>query len=439
MFWESDTMGVADNGHLMIGGCDAVELAKTYGTPLYVMDEARIRSNCRQFQLAFKELPMPARAYYASKAQSNLAIARLVYTEGMYMDCVSAGEMYTALQAGVPGQRLALHGNLKTRDELMMALENDVGQIIVDGFDDLTLLIELARAAGKKASILLRLRPGIDAHTHQSIQTATLDCKFGFSLYDGAAMKAVRMALEAQDCIELMGLHCHIGSQIFETQPYALAADSMCEFIAQIGRDTGTWLKTINLGGGFGVAYTPQDDPLPIAYMVRCAGEAVVQAASKHGLDYLPQIEFEPGRCIVGDAGVTLYTVGADKDVPGVRHYVALDGGMADNPRVALYGSVYTPLIANRVRDAADGHYALVGRCCESGDVLVKDACMPAPKVGEVVALMTTGAYHASMASQYNRLANPAAVLVKDGKARLISKRPTLDDIIAYDRLPEDL
>lgn len=439
MLFERESLYIDAKGHVIVGGCDTVVLAKEYGTPLYIMDEADIRTRCRQIVGALKALPMPAKAYYASKAQMNMAISRIVTQEGMFLDTVSGGEMHTALKAGVPAENLAFHGNCKTPAEVRMAIENNVGQIILDAFEDLHLCAEIAKELGKRPKVLIRLRPGIDAHTHNAIKTATLDSKFGFSLYDGAAQAAAKEILNNYPQLELIGVHCHIGSQIFETQPYDMAADYACGFVAEIGKETGHWMKVVNLGGGFGVRYTQEDDPIPVSVMVQSVGESLIKAAREHGLPTTPTLEIEPGRSIVGEAGLTLYSVGANKNVPGVRHYIALDGSMADSPRVALYGAKYTCMLANRANDPVEGVYTLAGRCCESGDILARDVEMPEPKVGDTVVVFTTGAYHASMASQYNRLAFPASVLVKDGKARLISKRPSYEDLVQYDVIPDDL
>lgn len=428
------TMAVNGKGHLTIGGCDTVELAREYGTPLLVVDEAHLRARCRAFKEAFGE----GAVLYAGKALLLKAICRIVAEEGLGLDVVSGGELYTALAAGFPPERLYFHGNNKSEEELAEALAAGVGRIVVDNFHELALLGQLApRAKGARVPVLLRLAPGIEAHTHDYIKTGQLDSKFGFSLAGGQAEEAVALAA-ASNAVELVGLHCHIGSQIFKTAPYAEAAAVMMDFAARIWQQTGTVIKELDLGGGFGIYYAPGDEPLSPREYAAVMREVVAAKAEASGL-VPPRLLVEPGRAIVGPAGTTLYTVGAIKEIPGVRKYVAVDGGMADNIRPALYQARYEALLANKADRPAVEKVSITGKCCESGDMLIWDISLPKAEPGDILAVSCTGAYCYPMASNYNRLPRPAVVLVYEGEAALIGRRETYADLVRLEVVPPRL
>lgn len=421
-------------GRLRIGGCDLGELAMVYGTPLYVLDEASIRAACRAYTTALAEhYPPGGRVLYASKAQCTMALAALVAEEGLGMDVVSEGELHTALAAGVPADRLVLQGNNKPHAELIRGLTAGIGRINVDNLDELHLIAELAEALDTSVRVLFRVAPGIEAHTHDFIRTGQEDSKFGLDLKGGQLDQA--MAFVAQHPrIQWLGLQAHIGSQIFEASAFEQAASVMVDLLVQVRRTHGQVAAELDLGGGLGIAYGPQDDPPAIEHTVQKLSRAVLDACAAH--DYpAPQLVLEPGRSIVGPAGVTLYTVGSRKVVPGVRTYLAVDGGMADNPRPITYGAVYSAAIAERTEGEPE-QVTLAGRYCESGDILIHDLTLPAPRAGDTLVVFATGAYNHAMASNYNRCGRPAMVLVADGQADVVVERESLDDLIRLDRLP---
>lgn len=428
----SDCLGVSPDGHLTIGGYDTVALAAKYGTPAYVMDEGNIRQSCQQFKASIDEYyDGNGLVLYASKAFSCKEIYRVVASEGLGADVVSGGELYTALKAGFPANRIYFHGNNKTREELVMALDAGVHRIVVDNLTELAVLDKLAQEKGKVVDILFRIKPGIDAHTHAFIRTGQIDSKFGLALENGEAMEAVREALSFQN-VNLAGLHCHIGSQIHEIEPFELAAEVMLTFIKKIFDETGFLVKELNLGGGFGIKYTDEDRPQKyIAYMQRVS-TVVKKKAAQFGLP-VPFVLIEPGRSIAAPAGITLYTVGAVKEIAGVRNYVSIDGGMVDNPRYALYKSSYEVLVANRAAAPKDYVATIAGRCCESGDLIQENARIQKPAPGDIVAVLATGAYNYSMASNYNRIPRPPVVFVKDGESRVVVKRESFEDLVQND------
>lgn len=429
------TSKINNNGHLEIGGCDTVELAKKFGTPLYVMDEALIRQRCREFVNAFRDSGLRFQVAYASKAFSVMAMCRIVEEEGMSLDVVSDGELYTALQAGFPAERIHFHGNNKTPYELEMAVDAKIGCFVVDNFVELQMLNAIAGEKKQKVNILLRITPGVDAHTHEYISTGQTDSKFGFDLDNGSAMQAVKEASELSHLI-LLGVHSHIGSQIFEVGGFRLAVDKVTEFALKVRQEHDITFSVINLGGGFGIRYVEGDMPLPVAAYVKAITDAVRSNFGK--LEYpIPEIWIEPGRSIVGDAGTTLYTVGTYKDIPGVRKYVAVDGGMTDNPRPALYEALYEALLANRAQDANEEIVSIAGKCCESGDMLIWDVSLPKVQTGDLLAVACTGAYNYAMASNYNRIRRPAVVFVKDGQADVVVKRETFEYLVGNDVVPE--
>jgi len=431
------TMRINAQGHLEIGGCDVVDLAKEFGTPLYIMDEAEIRGRCRAYLRAFRNDYPQAEILYAGKTFLTLAMCRIIAQEGLGLDVVSGGELYTALKADFPREKIYFHGNNKTPAEIAMALDGKVGRFVVDNFDEIQLVNAMAGERGTKASVLLRVTPGIEAHTHSYIQTGQLDSKFGFTLSTGMALTAAK-AIEQAPHLELVGIHCHIGSQIFDLEPYGIVAGVMMDFAKQIKAETGIEVREIDLGGGLGIKYTREDEPAEINDYARVVLEKIKTKAGATGMD-LPKVLVEPGRSIAGPAGTTIYTVGTIKEIPQVRKYVAVDGGMADNIRPALYESKYEAIVANKANAAATETVTITGKCCESGDMLISDALLPPLQRGDILAVTCTGAYNYSMSSNYNRLPRPAVVLVNDGQAELIVKREDFADLVRNDLVPERL
>lgn len=423
---------VSPEGHLCIGGADTVALAKTHGTPLYVLDETMIRENCRGYERVIaEEYGGNGLICYASKALSCKELYRIVDAEGLGADVVSGGELYTALQAGMPADKIVMHGNSKTNSELQMAVSRGVGRIVCDNLPELERLDKIAAAADTIANVMLRIKPGIDAHTHDFVRTGQIDSKFGFALETGEAMAAVKAA-SLYPNLRLVGLHCHIGSQILETEPFAEAGRVMIAFMNQIREEIGVVLPELNLGGGPGIRYTEADDPKPFGEIVRAILSAVKESCDAADFPK-PYILFEPGRSIVGGAGLTLYTVMAKKVIPNIRTYVLTDGGMCDNPRYALYQSRYEALIANKANQPRGESVTVGGKCCESGDLIGENMPMQDAQEGDILAVLATGAYNYSMASNYNRNPRAEIVMVKDGAARTIVKRETYEDLIRND------
>ncbi len=436
-----DTLKINGKGHLEIGGADCVDLAEKFGTPLYVMDEAYIRNMCRVYRDAIeKYYDGNGLVLYASKAFSCLAVYKIVKQENIGIDVVSGGELFTALKAGFPADKIYMHGNNKLVSELEYALQNDVGTIVVDSYSELDTLDTLSEKYGKRQSILIRVNPGVEAHTHHFIQTAKTDSKFGFSLSDGTAEKITEYAIRKKH-LKLKGYHCHIGSQIFEKQSFILAADKMMAFIREMKDKFAFEADTLNLGGGYGIWYTDEDAKISCDSYAEYLQALIAEIAAKaKAYDVKkPFLLIEPGRSIVGEAGITLYTVGAIKDIPGVKKYVAVDGGMFDNPRYALYQAKYTAVAANRANEKPTETVTIAGKCCESGDIVCANVNLPAVKRGDVLAILSTGAYNYSMASNYNRNLIPPVVLVKDGTAEYIVKPQTFEDLIRNDVVPERL
>jgi len=424
-------------GHLEIGGCDTVDLAKEFGTPLYIMDEELMRQNCAAYRDTLAGIYPDSQVAYAGKAFLTKAMCRLVAEEGLALDVVSGGEIYTGLDADFPAEKMIFHGNNKSPAEILLALKHGVGRFVVDSHGELELLGELAAAAGKVAAIYLRVKPGIEAHTHHFIQTGQLDSKFGLGLADGEAMRAVVAAAKTKG-LELKGLHCHIGSQIFDLEPFKLTAAVMLDFCKEIYSQTGIIIKELDLGGGVGIRYLRQDNPCPLADFARLIADTVKEKCAEHNLP-LPKLLLEPGRSIVGEAGTTLYTVGTIKEVPGIRKYVAVDGGMMDNLRTALYDAKYEAVLANRMNDPAEEIVSIAGKACESGDMLIWDILLPKLGRGDLLACLSTGAYHYSMSNNYNRFPRPAVVFVRGGRADLVVARETYDDLIRNDLLPSGI
>ena len=424
------TAAVNHADHLAIGGCDAVDLAAEFGTPLYVFDEDTLRGMCREFASEFGGRYAHSRIAYASKAFVNPAIARIVAEEGLGLDVVSAGELAVAKAVNFPPDKIYFHGNNKTPDELEFALEYGIGQIVVDSFHELSALDEIAGRRGARQDIMLRLSPGVDPHTHAATTTGILDSKFGFSIETGDAAKAIRQAIAAAN-LDLIGIHFHLGSPIFELEPYALGVEVVLNFLAEF-KEEGLRLEQFSPGGGFAIGYVRHEPPPAIAEYAEVITANTAKLCADLGFGE-PRLVLEPGRSIVGRAGVALYTVGGIKDIPTVRKYVSLDGGMGDNIRPAIYGSEYEAVLANRMSAPPQERVTLAGKYCESGDVLVRDIAMPHIQSGDIVAIPSSGAYAPSMASNYNLNGRPAMVMVKDGAARLIRRRETFADMMQAD------
>ena len=423
---------VNEQGHLTIGGADSVELAKKHGTPLYVLDESCIREQCRTYIRAAREcFGEDALPLYASKALCFTEIYRIAAQEGMGVDCVSGGELYTAKRAGFPTERIYFHGNNKTDRDICDAMDMGVGTFVVDNTDELYAVSREAVRRGITQRILLRITPGIDPHTHRAIVTGNVDSKFGSAIVTGQAIDIVKKAITAEG-VDLVGLHCHIGSQIFDIEPFADAAHIMTEFIATIKNECGYEIRELNLGGGLGVRYTEYDREIDYANAIRQISAIVRELCSSLGIS-LPRVILEPGRSLVAAAGATLYTVGSVKEIPAFRNYVSVDGGMPDNPRYALYQSQYTALVANKASEPRTYRATLAGRCCESGDLLGENMEIQKPERGDILAVLVTGAYNYSMASNYNRLPRPPVVMVKDGVDRVVVRRESYEDIVRND------
>ncbi len=421
-----------EQGHLTIGGIDSLSLAKEYGTPLYVIDENAVRAQFRTYKEAAAEsFGKDALPLYASKALCFTQMYRIANEEGLGIDCVSGGELYTAKRAGFPAERIYFHGNNKTDLDICDAVDMGVGTFVVDNSEELCAVSAEAQRRGITQKILLRITPGIDPHTHKAISTGNVDSKFGSAIVTGQAMEIVKAAIAANG-IDLAGIHCHIGSQIFDIEPFEDAVKIMVKFIADIKAECAYELRELNLGGGLGVKYTEYDRDIDYAEAVRGIGKIVKALCAEYGIS-LPRVLLEPGRSLVAAAGATLYTVGSVKEIKGFKNYISVDGGMPDNPRYALYQSQYTALIANKATEPCDFEATVAGRCCESGDLIGEAMKLQRPVRGDILAVLVTGAYNYSMASNYNRLPRPALVMVKDGKSRLAVKRETYEDLVRND------
>ena len=424
--------GINSEGHFTLGGADTVSLAQKYGTPLYLINENDIVSTCRTYRDAVKKYFSEKSAiYYASKALSCKEIYRIIEKEDINTDVVSLGELYTAIKAGYTPSRICLHGNNKTDEEISAALSYGVGSFVVECFDELDAIQKIATKLGKKARVLLRITPNIDCHSLRAISTGKLDSKFGVPIETGQAEKFVEHALSLS-ALDVIGYHCHCGSQVFEIQPYIDQLEVMLRFSADMKEKLGYTPEYLNIGGGFGTRYTENDDSIDITESIRILGEKLTIFCKMLGLDR-PHILMEPGRSIVAAAGVTLYTVGSVKNIGDFRTYVTVDGGMTDNPRYALYASKYEAMVANKASKPKTLTCSLAGRCCESGDLIGENMLLQKAERGDIVAVTVTGAYNYSMASNYNRVPRPALVVIKDGEDRLAVKRETIDNIIEND------
>ena len=434
-FLKPITTRINDSGNIEIGGCDLVELADNYGTPLYVIDETTLRSICQDYKKAFSEYDK-VKMMYASKALCTLAITTIVDSEGFGFDAVSGGEIYTVYKAGVDMKKVLFNGNNKSADELLLAINLGVGRISVDNFFELSLLNELAKSKGVIVDILLRITPGIECHTHEYIQTGHLDSKFGFDLTQ--IDEAVDLILNNYTNLKLHGLHAHVGSQIFETKVFEDEIDVLIKEISRLDDKFGLKLHEINIGGGFGVKYTESDCPPSIYDIADVIVSNLDKATKKYNVEP-PTIFLEPGRSIISTSGVTLYTIGSSKQVPNGKKYVSVDGGMADNIRPALYQAEYTAQIANKLESQNLQNVTICGRFCESGDILINDISLPELEEGDILCVFNTGAYNYSMASNYNRVEKSAMVLVNNSQSDIIINRESLDDLISHDVVPNRL
>ena len=430
------TQQINSVGHLTIGGCDTVELARQFGTPLYVVDEALIRENCREYQRAFRQRLEAVEIAYAGKALITTAICRLMQQEKMSLDVASEGELYTALQAGFPAERIKLHGNFKKESLIRMALTHGVGRIVADSLVEVEDLSRLAGEMGKTAHLLLRIAPGVKASTHAAIQTGQEDTKFGLSIRD-AARPGIKLALELPH-VQLHGLHAHIGSQILDTDAFKRAVEVFVEFLASTREELGFHCEQLDLGGGLGIRYQEEDRPPSIDDLAEVMAGTLKACCEQKGLP-VPALILEPGRSIVGEAGTTLYTLGAVKHIPGVRTYLSVDGGLSDNPRPVMYDALYRATIANKAdQEPSVEGLRVSGAHCET-DMLIPEIALQEPAPGDILAVFGTGAYNHSMASNYNRFCRPAMVLVHEGQADLITRREELADLVRQDVMPERL
>ena len=429
------TRRINEKGNLEIGGCDLVELAENYGTPLYVIDEATLRGTCRDYKKAFED-NKNINMMFASKALCTMATSKIISQEGFGFDVVSGGEIYTVYKSGIDMSKVLFNGNNKSYDELVLALEVGVGRISVDNFFELALLEEIAKSQNKIVNILLRITPGIECHTHEYIQTGHLDSKFGFDLTQ--IDEAIDLILKSYKNLKLHGLHAHIGSQIFETSVYHDEIEILVKEVARLDEKFGIKLDEINIGGGLGVKYTEEDLPPSTYDIAEVIINSLKQSVEKYKIE-TPTLFIEPGRSIVSTSGVTLYTVGSSKQVPKGKKYVAIDGGMADNPRPSMYQAKYLAEVANKKESKNLQNVTIAGRFCESGDILIKDIELPELAEGDILCVYNTGAYNYSMASNYNRVQKPQMVIVNNSKSDIIVNRETLDDVISHDMVPDRL
>jgi diaminopimelate decarboxylase len=430
------TQRINERGHLEIGGVDTTTLAAEFGTPLYVMDEAALRQKCRDYRSAFGKRYPKVAISYASKAFICAGICKVIQQEGLNLDVASGGELYTALHAGFPTRRITVHGNNKSVEELRMALDARVGHIVIDNFYEIDLLTELSRGLKEPQEVLLRVAPGIDPHTHKRISTGQVDTKFGFNAGNGAVMTAISRVREIPG-LRLKGIHCHVGSQLLDTECHEASVAVMVDLLAQVKQQFGFELDELNIGGGLGIRYLKGHQPPTLDEFADVVIGTIQRKLDEAGLAY-PTLLQEPGRSLVGEAGTTLYTVGSVKEIPGVRTYLAVDGGLSDNPRPALYDARYEVLVANKADQPHEDLVTVSGKHCET-DLLFPDVRLADPQPGDLLAVQSTGAYNFVMASNYNRFRRPAVVLVNEGRAELLVRRESYDDLIARDVIPARL
>lgn len=429
------TMEIDQKGILKIGGISSIELVKEFGTPLLVLDEEEIRRNARKYKRAFIEHYPETKIVYAGKAFINRTLLKIIAEEGLGLDVVSGGELYTALQADFPVEKIYFHGNNKSLAEIKMAVEAGIGYFMVDNLQEARVINSLANDGDEKVKIILRVTPGIEAHTHEFIQTGQIDSKFGVSIYREQALEVIREILKLKN-LNLIGIHAHIGSQIFNLTSFAREIDVMLDFMNQVKVKLDYYLEELDLGGGLGIAYTSEDERPDINHYARLIWEKLKEKA--YSISYkLPQIIVEPGRSIIATAGTTLYTIGSIKEIPAVRKYLAVDGGMTDNIRPALYGAEYEAVLANKANRKEGELVTIAGKCCESGDILIHDINLPVAESGDILAISCTGAYTYAMSNNYNSLPRPAIVLVKGGQADLIIQRESYEDLLKNDVIPE--
>ncbi len=427
------TQAINEQGHLTIGGVDSVQLVEKHGSPLYVYDLELIKTTIERFKGAFKPHNVKWQVAYASKAFSTLAMTQVIAESGLSLDVVSGGELYTALQAGFPPSKIHFHGNNKSVSEIQMAIQANIGAFVVDNFYELMLIQEEAEKVNQSVQVLLRITPGVEAHTHAYVTTGQEDSKFGFTLSNGDVEKAVELTKGLAN-VELVGIHSHIGSQIFDADGFVLAVTRILERFS-VWKDEHQFVPMVlNVGGGFGIKYTEEDDPIPFEEQISKIVQTIKAYCEQHNLD-VPEIWIEPGRAIVGEAGTTLYTLGSSKTIPGVRKYVSVDGGMTDNLRPALYEAKYEAMLANRAKESSDELVSVAGKCCETGDMLIWDIQLPSPKAHDILAVFCTGAYGYSMANNYNRIARPAVIFVEHGKDFVVVERESYEDLIKKDLL----
>ncbi|MEI6916317.1 MAG: diaminopimelate decarboxylase [Armatimonadota bacterium] len=435
------TQKILSNGHLEVGGCDVVSLAREFGTPLYILDEAFVRQRMREYRQAFESRYPKVAIAFAGKAFLTLTMAKIVEQEGLHLDVASAGELFTALSAGFPVEHIQMHGNNKSVQELEMALDNNVGRIIVDNLLEIDRIIEMAERRGVVPNLILRVAPGIDPKTHRRIQTGQEDTKFGFNIRNGSALEGARKCIESK-AVHFSGIHCHVGSQLMDAESHQQAADIMCGCMRQIEDTTGQRVEELNMGGGLGIRYVETHHPISVDEYAGQVVTAVEDGLREYGLE-APILSQEPGRSIIGQAGITVYEVGAIKNVPipeapGTRTYVNIDGGMSDNPRPQLYDAVYEAFLANKADQPRNTTVRIAGKHCET-DILIQETSIQEPEPGDILAVQGTGAYNYTMASNYNRLPRPAVVLVNNGQADIIVRRETLEDLVSQDVIPQRL
>ena len=428
-----DHFSVDEKGHLKIEGVDTVELAKKYGTPLYVMSANYIRNACEKYHEVMKSFfGENYSVAYASKALSAKFIYRLIKPLNMHVDVVSGGEIYTALAAGYDSALMHFHGGNKTRQEIAYAIDKKIGRIVIDNFQEIRIIDEECKKRNTDMAVILRIKPGVDAHTHEFISTGKEDTKFGFGIGDGQAFNAIEEILRCEN-LKLMGFHCHIGSQLLESKPYSMAGKVMADFMALVREKYGITLKELIMGGGFGVKYTYEDKPESLENMIGAFADAIKLSCSENDFP-VPFVTIEPGRSIVAPAGITLYEIGTLKELEGIRNYVSVDGGMTDNPRYALYDARYECCVANRANEERNYKATVAGKCCESGDMVTKDIYIQTPKPGDILCTFTTGAYNYSMASNYNKTPRPAMVLVDGKDDTLVIERESFEDLVRLER-----
>ncbi len=426
-----ENYSINEKGHFAVCGHDTVELAQKYGTPLYVVDEDKVRKMCRTYKNAVDKYFDDADVLYASKALSFKGMYKIASEENMCVDAVSTGEIYTAIKAGFPAERIYFHGNNKMKEDIEFAVKNKIGFFVADNKSEIDFIDLAAKQNGIVQKVLLRVTPGIDPHTNAKIATGNVDSKFGEAIETGGAMDFVKHTLSKEN-IEFLGIHCHVGSQSFEAQPFIDACEIMTKFAKQIKEETGVEIKVLDLGGGFGVRYLPSQQNLDIDSMICEIAKTVKKTVADSGIKH-PKIMFEPGRSLVAAAGVTLYTVGHVKEIKGYKNYIPVNGGMADNPRYALYEAPYYCLIANKANEEMDYHADVVGSCCESGDIIQPDVDIQKAQYGDILAVCVTGAYNYSMSSNYNRFLKPALVLVNKDGEKVAVKRETHEDLVRND------